>query len=123
MEWIQGPTVLELIEHFGTLPQRAVLDLLTHTLKALHHIHTFSHPTAPLGMIHRDLKPSNLFIHQQGFVLLADFGIAIPTDEANAQFAGTLGYLSPEQLFHEPLKVNSDLFSFCLLYTSPSPRD
>ena len=111
MEWNQGPTLYQLLNHFGPLPQRATLEIALHILYALNHIHTFAHPTAPQGIIHRDLKPSNLFIHPQGFVLLADFGIAVPSDESNAQFGGTLGYLAPEQLFHEPLSAQSDLFS------------
>jgi Tol biopolymer transport system component/tRNA A-37 threonylcarbamoyl transferase component Bud32 len=80
------------------------------------------------GVIHRDLKPANILISKQGVKLL-DFGLAkqIGTIGREATttrgltvagtIAGTLHYMSPEQLQGKTADVRSDLFSFgCVLY-------
>jgi Tol biopolymer transport system component/predicted Ser/Thr protein kinase len=76
---------------------------------------------------HRDLKPGNILVTRQGIKLL-DFGLAkqnTPLKETDAtrpfteqgQIAGTLQYMSPEQLQGKEADARSDLFSFgCVLY-------
>src|SRR5579864_7761487 len=74
------------------------------------------------GITHRDLKPANILVTKQGIKLL-DFGLAtqavqIDDDEATKVFslqeeiAGTLHYMSPEQLQNRKVDARSDLFSF-----------
>jgi serine/threonine protein kinase/dipeptidyl aminopeptidase/acylaminoacyl peptidase len=79
------------------------------------------------GITHRDLKPANILVIKQGIKLL-DFGLAkqsAPVSETEAtraltqqgQIAGTLQYMSPEQLQGKEADARSDLFSFgCVLY-------
>jgi eukaryotic-like serine/threonine-protein kinase len=81
------------------------------------------------GITHRDLKPANILVTKQGIKLL-DFGLAKHTaalQESDAtltaaltrqgQIAGTLQYMSPEQLQGRTIDSRSDLFSFgCVLY-------
>jgi serine/threonine-protein kinase len=79
------------------------------------------------GIIHRDLKPDNILVTKQGIKLL-DFGLAKQTNpltESDAtraltsqgQIAGTLQYMSPEQLQGKEIDTRSDLFAFgCVLY-------
>jgi serine/threonine protein kinase len=75
------------------------------------------------GITHRDLKPANIFVTDRGIKLL-DFGLAklAKTPSADAvtetesltrenQIAGTLQYMSPEQL-RGFADARSDIFSF-----------
>jgi len=65
-------------------------------------------------VIHRDIKPENILIDKQKNVYIVDFGFARIGKEKNAisSFcAGTMGFMSPEQLFNRPLSEASDIYS------------
>jgi serine/threonine protein kinase len=65
-------------------------------------------------VIHRDIKPENILIDKQKNVYLVDFGFARIGKEKNAissVCAGTMGFMSPEQLFNRPLSEASDIYS------------
>ncbi len=53
-----------------------------------------------LGIIHCDLKPSNLLLSPGNTVVISDFGLAGSEFELSARghFAGTPGFMAPEQI-------------------------
>ena len=71
------------------------------------------------GVIHRDLKPANIHVAPDGTVKVLDFGVAKIEHTAgsrvehtvSAQNPGTPVYMSPEQLFGQPLDPRSDVYS------------
>jgi serine/threonine protein kinase len=116
MEYIEGPTLAELIE---TDPDRLDPEQVARELlEALRHIHA-------AGIIHRDVKPQNVLVGADGRTRLTDFGIARP-DEASGltttgQVLGTFQYLAPELRVGEPATVRSDLYAAGVLLREALP--
>jgi serine/threonine-protein kinase len=68
-----------------------------------------------LGVVHRDVKPDNVLLRTDGVAKLTDFGIArMAADVQKATgnvVAGTVAYMSPEQVQGNALDSRSDLYS------------
>ncbi len=90
---------------------RKTVSLFVELADALQHVHE-------RHIVHRDIKPSNLLLTKDlSRLLLTDFGLA--RDEAALQltqhgdFMGTVGYMSPEQLLAQRVRVDhrTDIWS------------
>jgi serine/threonine protein kinase len=69
MEFLKGQTLGKRIEKQGRLSASEVQGIALKLLEALEVVHG-------AGMLHRDIKPDNVFLHQDGRVVLIDFGSA-----------------------------------------------
>lgn len=82
---------------------------LRHVLPQLFEALAFLHDQ---GLVHRDLKPANIIICRDGSLKLLDFGIlGEKGDEGDRLAAGTVGYISPEQLREQPPHPSNDLYA------------
>lgn len=94
-------------------------DIATQLLEGIEFLHKHK-------VVHRDLKPGNILIVRHGgkvIPLITDFGLSKAAGVAdgsvfsNSFGAGTPKYSSPEQLQGQPLRFNTDLWSYgAILY-------
>jgi hypothetical protein len=108
-EFIDGPTLAELVLRDGPLPPSAAKAVSIGTAAALIAIHD-------AGVVHRDLKPANVMLSHFGPRVI-DFGIARSLSAATrftvaGSPVGTPAYMSPEQILDEEVTPASDLFSW-----------
>jgi serine/threonine protein kinase len=77
---------------------------------ALHHLHVNN-------IIYRDLKPENILMDDDGYLKLADFGMAkyLKANETANSFCGTPEYLAPEIIIGEGHNRMADWWSFGIL--------
>lgn len=110
MEWLEGRTLEDEMRARGPLAPEEVAALLAPICDALDSAHE-------AGVIHRDIKPSNIHLGRQGraHVKVLDFGIAKVVTSASAaaasRIAGTLTYMSPEQLGGDAIDRRADIYS------------
>ena len=115
MEYLDGPSLRQILKSFGALPIPSVAKVAVDTLSALGHAHE-------RGIVHRDVKPGNILVSMGGEVKVVDFGVAKSFDETTdltvlGSFIGTATYASPEQFMGGQIGPESDLYSLgCVLY-------
>ncbi len=118
MEHVRGRTLAELLAA-GPMEPAAVLKVVRQVAEALADAHEH-------GIVHRDVKPGNVMLDERGLAKVLDFGLARfepPSSDdsatwsgehgnlAGAALAGTLAYMSPEQVRGGPIDGRSDAFS------------
>ncbi len=118
MEYVDGPSLKELLEKNIRLPVQFSLSVVHCVCTALQFAYNQDmtlYGKVYDGLIHRDIKPANILISSRGVVKLADFGIARPSEVSihtvGSKVMGTFAYLSPEQLNGEKLDQRSDVYS------------
>jgi serine/threonine-protein kinase len=110
MEFVDGESLGSLLKREGKLKPEQAAKIVYQTAQGLATAHD-------KGVIHRDIKPGNLMLTSKGAVKIADFGIALSTQDfskkltSTGEFVGTPGYLSPEVCQGRPVDQRSDIFS------------
>jgi beta-lactam-binding protein with PASTA domain len=108
MEYVNGQTLGELINRYGTVPAMEAARIAADIADALE----FAHRN---GVVHRDVKPGNVLITPEGGVKVTDFGIAraesSDTLTKTGAVLGTATYFSPEQAQGLALDGRSDVYA------------
>ncbi len=119
MEYVQGPTLGQLVKDEGPLPVQRAVALMLPVLSAVDAAHD-------AGVVHRDLKPPNIIVASAGALpdpKVLDFGIAKPGDEESnltqgETMLGTPEYMAPEQISEtKEADARTDQYALgCILY-------
>jgi serine/threonine protein kinase len=104
MEYAHGVSLDKHEQGENLLPLLTVLSIIEQIAGALRY-------AAGLGVVHRDVKPANIILMPDGTAKLTDFGCAVPSKELGGTIAGSLAYMSPEQLEGEPLDQRADIYA------------
>ncbi|MBI5891804.1 MAG: serine/threonine protein kinase [Nitrosomonadales bacterium] len=104
MEFAKGVSLDQHDDGNKLLPIKTVLSVVEQIANALRY-------AAGLGIVHRDVKPANIILMPDGTAKLTDFGCAVPTEELGSAVAGSLAYMSPEQLEGQPLDQRADIYA------------
>ena len=113
MEYVPGETLGALMRRRPSPPRGELLRLIQDACSGLAYAHRS-------GVVHLDVKPDNLICRDDGRLKILDFGLArvVAVDETQTRHsAGTLRYMSPEQLNGGNVDHRSDVFAIgCVLY-------
>jgi tetratricopeptide (TPR) repeat protein len=107
MAYYDGESLAERMSRICFLPAE-VFPIVRQIAEGLQHAHLHN-------LIHRDIKPSNVILPIEGEAKIVDFGLArlVSADAAtqSRSLAGTLSYMSPEQLEGRAVDARTDIWS------------
>jgi serine/threonine protein kinase len=115
MEFVDGQSLRQLLHQSSApLPVEKAVRYARQMAEALKAAHA-------AGITHGDIKPENILVRKDEYVKLVDFGLATNVemtsmDAGRGPLAGTLRYLSPEQLSGETSSQASDVFSLGMVF-------
>jgi hypothetical protein len=117
LEYIQGPSLRDVIQERGAIPPHEVLEILGPLCEALQVAHD-------AGLVHRDVKASNVILARKDGALrpvLLDFGLVKLTDQtgpgltSSRSMLGTPAAMAPEQMRGQPVDARTDVYALGLL--------
>lgn len=121
-DYVEGPTLRELVSGRGPLAAEAAVALARQLCQALAPLHA-------AGVVHRDVAPGNVVVAADGAHLI-DLGIArmrVNGASHDTTRLGTWGFAAPEQYGFAQTDARSDVFSLgrVLAYalTAADPQD
>jgi tetratricopeptide (TPR) repeat protein/predicted Ser/Thr protein kinase len=107
MEFVSGPTLLQLIREEASFVRLNLINLLRQIVDAVGYAHA-------RHVVHRDLKPANMVLADRRQVKILDFGIARRLDELDLSASGATGtpyYMAPEQILGEDPDERTDIYA------------
>ncbi|MEM9190424.1 MAG: serine/threonine-protein kinase [Myxococcota bacterium] len=115
MEYLDGPTLQQVVDLTGPMPSGRVIHILRQVAGSLQEAHD-------LGLLHRDIKPSNIMLCRLGGIAdsakVLDFGLVLDLhheedhDSDVGQLEGTPLYLAPETILESNgSEERSDLYA------------
>ncbi|MBI1805757.1 MAG: tetratricopeptide repeat protein [Ignavibacteria bacterium] len=108
LEFLPGGTLKEKIRRHGTLPVEEAVDVAAQIAEGLSYAHS-------KYVVHRDIKSDNIMFSDDGIPKITDFGISkiktATTKTRTEVIAGTIAYMSPEQLQGSTIDNRSDIWS------------
>lgn len=119
MELVGGTDLGKFCQAQATSDQRVpvpvALFIATQMLRGL----AYAHATASADgkrLVHRDISPGNVLLSTFGEVKIADFGVALVANSADAGghdgwLVGKPAYMAPEQLAREAVDERADIYS------------
>jgi serine/threonine-protein kinase len=116
MEFLDGPTLHDLVTREGALPPARAVPIARHIALGLLHAHE-------RGVVHRDLKSENVLVVREDddadVAKILDFGVARLRDGERMTRAGvvmgTPHYMAPEQFAGAEIDARADLYSLGVL--------
>ncbi len=121
MEYVHGHDFAALLQAVGQHPECAyrwshAARVVADAAAGLHAAHELTTADGrSLNLVHRDVSPQNLLLSYQGYVKVADFGIATAVDKLSQTLAGTVkgkvAYMSPEQVRGGAVDRRTDIFA------------
>ncbi len=110
-EFVEGPTLKNLVDGQGPLPESEWWELAEGLFEGVRAIHD-------AGVIHQDLKPANIMMSPSGPKII-DFGISREVGATRVTmtglFAGSAGWMAPERAELDVETTASDIFSVGLV--------
>lgn len=110
MNFLRGGELFQHLKNSKVFEEKRVKFYAAQIGLALQYLHE-------KGIIYRDLKPENILLDEDGYLQLADFGMAksLKNDEKAMSFCGTPEYLAPEIISSEGHDYLVDWWSFGIL--------
>jgi serine/threonine protein kinase len=117
LEYIEGPSLRDVIHERGAIPPVEMLEILEPLCEALAVAHA-------AGLVHRDVKASNVILAKQAGALrpvLLDFGLVKLVDQegpgltSSRSMLGTPAAMAPEQMRGQPVDARTDVYALGLL--------
>ena len=114
MEYVGGGTLERYCQVDNLLPTEQVIEIVFKCCRALNY-------ACSNGIIHCDIKPENILIVDGTDIKISDFGAAIVKkgdfgQTTQAIGAGSLAYMSPQQIQELDLTLQTDIYSLGVMF-------
>lgn len=110
MKFMKGGELYGIMSKEKRFSEKRAKFYIAQIILALTHLHENK-------IIYRDLKPENILVDEDGYICLADFGLArfLEDDKKAMSFCGTPEYMAPEIILGEGHNKAADWWSLGVL--------